>query len=318
LNGVQACGSDGNSYGPCQCGASSKCVPNSTTTCSCAGGSSGAQVCASDGTYGACQCSGNGDLAVGGGDDLAVPSGGDMAIQGGPADLATPAGGSPIILSLSSNVATLIPTDQLVVTAIVTHPQGIAQIIGGQLSDVASGGTYGAFMVSTTSGSYSLTLTWSAIEQVADITTGKGGAPRVFRARFYDQAGHSTSQDLTIQLACGDVTQGICGGNCTSLDSDRNHCGTCATSCTTWSQPYPAISYGCNVGRCFLWTETQTRESCQQLCASRSPPLSCFRSTGRADYFGGAEMPNLACDTTPPAYGQFSSEYFLDLYCDCE
>ena len=96
---------------------------------------------------------------------------------------------APIILSLATNVTSLTPSDSLVVTAVVTHPQGIAQVIGGTLLDPPAGGTYGAFQVSTTAGSYSLTLTWSQIKTVRDITTPVGGAGRTFRAQFFDQAG---------------------------------------------------------------------------------------------------------------------------------
>src|SRR5581483_2542706 len=116
------------------------------------GGTSGA----TGGTTGA------GGAATDGGASGGAPGTGGAGADGGAG------AGAPIILSLAINVTALTPSGALIVTAVVTHPQGIAQVIGGALND-PSGASYGAFMVSTISGSYSVTLSWDAIEAVQDI-----------------------------------------------------------------------------------------------------------------------------------------------------
>src|SRR5207244_12069806 len=93
-----------------------------------------------------------------------------------------------------------------------------------------SGASYGAFMVSTTSGSYSITLTWTALEAVQDITAGTGGVSRTFDATFYDQAGHTTSRSFSIQLQCPTSTDPIRGGTCHPVQFIPASCG--ATTCT--------------------------------------------------------------------------------------
>lgn len=153
--------------------------------------------------------------------------------------------GSPVILNLSTNITVMTPNDNLIVTAVVTHPQGIAQVVGGTLSD-PGGGTYGAFQVSTVSGSYSLTLTWGAINLVRTIGPDKGGTTRMFQAQFYDQAGHSTSQDVSVILKCGSASSAWCGTACQDLDSSRDDCGACGHVCTADGGGSPM----CTAGQC--------------------------------------------------------------------
>jgi hypothetical protein len=318
-----------------------KCVPGATSACTCVSGASGAQTCSASGTsFGACQCAGNpntsGDMAMsaagsdgdmaqsssnnggGGSADLAPANGGGGGGGGGSGgnpDLAPSGGDSPIILSLTTNVTQLIVNSSLVVTAVVTHPQGIAQIIGGQLSDVASGGTYGAFQVSTTGGSYSLTLTWSAIQTVSDITGPIAGVNRGFRAQFFDQQGHSTTKDFTILLTCNDSVSALCSGICTTMVTDYNNCGSCGNSCSVFQKDYPGIDFGgCSASHCWGDSTGQIRESCQQQCASYSPPLSC--NIGGGATFGGYSE-TLDCTTTPPATAGPNAAAFQTLNCNC-
>src|SRR5205823_13414447 len=88
--------------------------------------------------------------------------------SGGTSGGTTGSVGGPTILDLSANTSTLQPGQPLVVTAVVTHPDGIAQVVGGKLAD-PNGGTYGAFQVSTVSGAWSITLTWEALTQVKTV-----------------------------------------------------------------------------------------------------------------------------------------------------
>jgi hypothetical protein len=48
------------------------------------------------------------------------------------------------------------------------------------------------------------------------------------RATFYDQAGHEVSDTLTIHFQCADdPSLAVCAGDCTDLDVDHDHCGSC-------------------------------------------------------------------------------------------
>lgn len=130
--------------------------------------------------------------------------------------------GGPQILQLRSNTTTLRPNGTLVITAVVTDPNGIDDVIGGTLLDPTTGSSYAAFATTATEGSYQVSLTWSAINTVAPIE-----APRVFRAEFFDQAGNRGSGDLTISFACDSATLTPCAGRCVDLLTNHAHCGTC-------------------------------------------------------------------------------------------
>ena len=224
---------------------------------------------------------------------------------------------APIIPSLATNVTTLLPTQNLVVTAVVTHPQGIAQVIGGTLND-PGGASYGAFMVSTTAGAYSLTLTWGALETVQDITTPPGGGSRMFVATFYDQAGHSTSKSFTIVLQCPTTTDAICASLCVSVQSNGSACGACGHSCATLYPSLPGVA--CSQGRCSGSLTTTVLESCSAACQALG--LSCTGTETPGYNDGGAVIApmTMACTAVPPATIPWTGTQILpfdNLVCTC-
>lgn len=136
---------------------------------------------------------------------------------------------APVILSYTANNKTMDPTRTLILTAVVTDPDGIDDLIGGSVSDPVSAGSYGAFVTSAAEGSYSITISWQQIREVRELDTPMGGEDRAFRAVFYDQAGHKVEADITIHMECdSNGTWALCGGACTDLKSSLSHCGTCS------------------------------------------------------------------------------------------
>jgi hypothetical protein len=285
----------------------------------CSGGSgTGGKQGSGGATAGTGGGSGGGGGATDGGSGGTSGSGGASATGGTGADAGTDAG-VPIILSLATNVTTLYPSTTLIVTAVVTHPQGINQIIGGTLDD-PSGASYGAFIVSTTSGSYSITLTWNAIQQVQATTTGAGGGPRMFVVTFYDQSGHSTSKSFSIQLACPTTTDAICAGSCTSLQTLGN-CGACGRNCATVLPSTTSMSLCSNQGQCGLLVFTLTLQSCTAACQAMS--LTCT-GTSTVEYElgpGGATTPPMTidCSTVPASTTTYQglSYSYLNNKCQC-
>jgi hypothetical protein len=235
----------------------------------------------------------------------------------------TSSAGGPIILSFATNVMTLTPVDQLIFTAVVTHPNGIAQIVGGTLSD-PDGGTYGAFQVSTVAGAYSLTLAWKDLQTVKDITTARGGTSRVFRAQFFDQSARSISRDVTIKLWCGNTSpnQAICAGVCKDLDTDVSNCNSCGNLCSKWGADHhlESLSMECRAAKCqgpYLSTQ---RDSCQNICAGLGTTCARANSDWRALCGNGRDTET--CDAVPPASkpaGCSSTEtkVFSDMWCIC-
>lgn len=169
---------------------------------------------------------------------------------------------APVILNFSSNVTTLTPDEALIVTAVITDPQGIGDVVGGTLAD-PGGATYGSFAVSTVDGSYSVTLSWTAINTLASIEAPSGGADRTFVATFFDQVGNMTSDSLTVHLECDPATDGICDGECIDLQQDDENCGSCGHGCGTNGSCVGGTCFA--PGSCFT---VATTTDCNAACAA--------------------------------------------------
>jgi hypothetical protein len=300
-----------------------KCVPGQTAKCACSGGSDGSQVCLDSGRFGACQCvaggTTSGGTTSGGTTSGGTTSGGTTSggtTSGGTTSGGTTGnnGGAPEVLSLTSNVSTMHPGDSIIITAVVTHPGGIAQIIGGKLSD-PNGGTYGSFGVSTIAGSWSVTLTWSAINMVAPVNTPVGGGPRSFVAEFYDQAGHSTTQSLSVQMTCTNSQLPICNGDCINVDNDAKNCGGCGLSCASFGQPLTGTT-SCRGGACQIVTYGNVADSCTAWCETAS--LGCVAGGDYAKYISGVSQA-MMCDQIAPAFRSGTTDdKLIELQCVCQ
>ena len=167
----------------------------------------------------------------------------------------------PRVLTLSTNVTTLDERSMLVITAVVTDPDGVDDLIGGALVDPDGTATYGAFATSAAEGAYELRLPWADIDRVRPIDAPAEGASRMFRARFYDVAGHVAEETFAITLRCSVAELGVCDGECVDLTSDEDHCGTCNTKVPDGTQCEGGVA-GCVVGQ-----ET-TASTCSDGCSN--------------------------------------------------
>ncbi len=137
-------------------------------------------------------------------------------------------GAPPRILTFNANVRTLTEGGEVILSAVVTDPDGIGDLIGGVLED-PGGASYGAFATAGEEGAYGLTLSWAALHAVRPIEFD-GEATRSLVAAFFDQAGNRTTQVLELTLHCRDAGGSACDGACVSLDSAA-HCGACRAVC---------------------------------------------------------------------------------------
>jgi hypothetical protein len=135
----------------------------------------------------------------------------------------------PRILLLSTNVTTVRPSTPVTISAVVTDPDGIRDVIGGALSDPTSGATYGAFATSADEGAYSFTLSWSQIRAVAPVDGTPAGVRRTVRATFFDTGGNQTVRDLEVLVRCDKDNEAACDGACVDVSSSSAHCGACGT-----------------------------------------------------------------------------------------
>ena len=173
----------------------------------------------------------------------------------------TPAPGAPVFLSLKTNVSKITAGETVVFTAILTDPDGVDDIVGGELSDESGMIGYGPFVAAGQEGTYSITLSWDAMHQAEPIQFEGMDGMRVFRAEFYDQATHKVSKEVSVALTCAEGS--ACDGVCTDIMASAEHCGSCTKSCEG----------GCDTGQCApKWEgcfEMASRfDTCTAYCAS--------------------------------------------------
>ena len=141
----------------------------------------------------------------------------------------TSADGAPFFLSFSTNVGEITDGESVVFTATLSDPDGVEDIVGGTLFTKNGAFSYGPFVAAGQEGTYSISVSWSAIDQVETIEFEDGSIERVFHAEFFDMSGKSASKDTSITLSC--EGGGACDGACKDFQSDGEHCGTCGFSC---------------------------------------------------------------------------------------
>jgi hypothetical protein len=144
------------------------------------------------------------------------------SVDAAPSDT-VPSEAGPNILSFGTDVTSLDVNQFFHVVAIVTHPDGLDQLVGGRLTDPTGMVNYDAF-IADRQGSYAITLSWNQLNQVSPITFVHSGE-RTLVGQFYDQAGHSASRSVTLTLICNG--EDACSGRCVDLSTDRDNCGQC-------------------------------------------------------------------------------------------
>lgn len=133
---------------------------------------------------------------------------------------------APQILSLSTNVTEITEGETILVTAVVTDPEGIDDLIGGELLDGKA--SLGAFTAAGQPGTYSIEVSWGNLDTVETIAF-EGSGQRQLIARFYDVAGHAAQRTLDVGLTCPDDPR-ACDGACSS-ENNASHCGACGNAC---------------------------------------------------------------------------------------
>lgn len=154
------------------------------------------------------------------------------------AETTTSVDGAPFFISFSTNVGQISEGESVVFTAIVSDPDGFDDIAGGTLFTEDGAFSYGPFVSAGQEGTYSITVSWAEIDQVASIEFENFDLDRVFRAEFFDKEGHKVTQDTTITLHCDGG--GACDGSCKDFQIDGSNCGACGKLC----------SGGCGGGEC--------------------------------------------------------------------
>jgi len=208
------------------------CQDGATQACTCPDGAAARQVCA-DQQWSACQ----------------------------PCD--TPGPGAPVILSWALSGNALTPSTDILVSVVLTDPDGVDDIVGGTLVD-SDGRAYGTFATAASEGSYEKRLTWDEVGATMSITgRDPSGVARPLKASFFDAEGHTTSRSFTLQARCDRETETPCAGTCVDLLQSPDNCGACGDVCA---------GSECAQGRCPRWSTCRPTGNaaldCAQVCGA--------------------------------------------------
>jgi hypothetical protein len=209
-----------------------------------------------------------------------------------------------------------------VITAFVTDPQGIQDVVGGTLAQV--GGRDIAVFAATAPGSatYTCPLSWNSANTAEPLNFAVDGGSRPYRVKFFDQAGNVTAEDVTIGFQCpapgGPIRNGVCDQLCTQ-----------PTDCATWAQQKGVVSYACRDQLCMAGPQSTTPDRCDNVCGARQ--LACVSASsitltdaglieGLA-YYGQCYIAIRGCDQVPLATtdcdGDGGLEAFTTQTCYC-
>lgn len=178
-------------------------------------------------------------------------------------------------------------TDKVEFVAIVTDTGGLDAIAGGTLED-DSGATYGAFGAGSTKGTYSVSLTFTAMNLVRPAEFPRAGGTRKFFAHFFDNAGNQAKAEVDIGLRCRDENdqfQAACAGSCINTDISKYWCGSCTNHCATVSDANGSFNEGdyCRSGGCLKevrrtcvpTNDPNRARTCDAVCAGYGPGFKC-------------------------------------------
>jgi len=247
----------------------------SGSTSSANGGSGSGGSSPGSSTNGSCGNGGSGDGGSGGAGGGSSGNGGNSSNSTSSSSGGSSSGG-PVIQSLTANPPSVTPMGTTI-TAIVAD--GVSPVVGGTLTDKVSGTTFGVF---SGQGAFAYSLTWAALYQANAIDFPAGGSePRVVTARFFDNNGHTTSQNLTLTLECGSSSESPCSDTCKDFITDSANCGACGTTCTNsvvCQQGGSACA--CRRGHCSdtVNSEMEAGASCDAVCqklSARCVPNTC-------------------------------------------
>ncbi|MBV1860616.1 MAG: hypothetical protein KUG77_19540 [Nannocystaceae bacterium] len=237
---------------------------------------------------------------------------------------------APVILLLSASPSTLEGEGIVVVTAIVTDPDGIADLIGGVIT-TPEGAAYGALASTADEGSYEIELSWNEFNEVQSIDIPpQESTARDLHVEFFDQAGASVDAMIAVTLEATVDGFAVCDGASVSWQSDTN-CGACGFSCLDPPGPgfnsiclneFPTDDSGC-FGEAFV-TVFNSATTCSAACADAAGPFANETGVLGCQYqnvgIGCGDVHPADCPGTSVDSPPFGCTPQADsiLQCDCE
>ena len=125
---------------------------------------------------------------------------------------------APAFLSLGSNLDTITEGKSVTISAVLTDPDGIDDLIGGSLRSPDGKTTYGAFASTAQEGAYSLVVSWDNFHAAQSLDF-QGMTSRTVVAEFFDTEGNTATRELTIRFTCAAPYDRATAGECHGLST---------------------------------------------------------------------------------------------------
>ncbi len=176
---------------------------------------------------------------------------------------------SPRILSLTVSPPALKPDASVVIGAIVSDPQGIADVAGGTFAQVG-GNDLGVFAGTVGSGAFTYALSWDLAHAIDPLNFPGDARQRDYRATFYDAKGNTTEKIVAIRFDCDPPGAPIRNGTCDEA------CAQMA-ECQDWAARKGGVTATCRDGFCMAGIAGSTPEACSAACDRRN--LDCVAAS---------------------------------------
>lgn len=183
----------------------------------------------------------------------------------------------PTIVLLRTNMNIVGEDDLLRVSAIVTDPDGVDDVIGGVLETPDGESVLGTFSTGAQEGAYELQLSFDELMSSSG-TIGTTPVALRLRATFFDQQSYSTSEILDLEMVC--ASGFACGGGRCRLAA-AGPANVTDAECSPWDPT------SCPLG-----------ETCDAADGARGPNYQCV-AAGSLEYGAACEVgqcsPGLIC-----------------------
>jgi hypothetical protein len=191
-----------------------------------------------------------------------ISVGGNMTVPGGPE-----------ITSLTASPTTLTEHGTTTITAMVIDPDGLDDLVGGVLTDESGAFVFGAF-TQLSGGTFAITVSWWALQEVESIDFDDNEITRTLVARFSDTTQKEGVRSVPLTLTCDgkSAIEGYCS-DCLSCQGALNQSGyifdngypcEIGSTPTAYDQFSDLFSCACEV--CY--------QQCQLLCYDYYAPPS--------------------------------------------
>lgn len=136
---------------------------------------------------------------------------------------------APTFLSFGANVTTWLvgtpnTTSTLKISAVLTDPQGVEDVVGGTLTS-SDGATVATFATSSQEGAYEASLLWNELFVTLPAPALNEEMAIALTGRFFDQAGHAATKSLMLTARCADSAMHdlsrLGAQRCSYVDCDR-------------------------------------------------------------------------------------------------